>query len=57
MNFNNARIGTAYALISSLSVSHDAVDVVWAAKQNLLMADKELTSVAADKAQEVENDD
>ena len=57
MKFNNARIGTAYALISSLSVSHDAVDVVWAAKQNLLMADKELTSIAADKAQEVENDD
>lgn len=41
MKFNNKHIATAFKLISSLSVSNEAVDVMWAAKQQLLMADKE----------------
>lgn len=41
MKFNNAHIKTAFDLISSLSVSREAVDVVWAAKQQMLMADKQ----------------
>lgn len=41
MKFNNDHIKTAFSLISSLSVSGDAVDVIWAARQQLLMADKQ----------------
>lgn len=41
MKFNNEHIKTAFDLISSLSVSGGAVDVIWAAKQQMLMADKQ----------------
>lgn len=56
MKFNNAHIGTAHALIASLSVSGDAVDVIWAAKQQLLMADKDFAKTETKEAEEVEND-
>lgn len=56
MKFNNAHIATAHALISSLSVSGDAVDVIWAAKQQLLMADKDFAKTETKEAEEVEND-
>ena len=39
--FNNEHIGTAFQIVSSLNVSGDAVDAVWAIRQNLLMADKD----------------
>ena len=51
MKFHNEHIQMAYRLISSLSVSGDAVDVVWAAKQQLLMADKDF-----EKKDEVKQD-
>ena len=41
MEFKNTHIETAFRLISSLSVSGDAVDVVWAVRQQLVMADQE----------------
>lgn len=41
MKFKNKHIKTAFGLISSLIVSGGAVDVVFSAKQQLLMADKE----------------
>ena len=41
MEFNNKHIQTAFHLISSLNVSGDAVDVIWAVRQQLVMADKE----------------
>lgn len=41
MKFNNKHIEAAYALISSLSVSGDVVDVIAAARQQLVMADKD----------------
>lgn len=57
MNFHNQHIKAAFDLISSLKVSHEAVDVVWAAKQQLLMADKSFAKAAreneATKAEEV----
>lgn len=56
MKFNNAHIATAHALIASLSVSGDAVDVIWAAKQQLLMADKDFAKTETKEAEEVEND-
>lgn len=56
MKFNNAHIATAHALISSLSVSGEAVDVIWAAKQQLLMADEEFAKTETKEAEEVEND-
>lgn len=56
MKFNNAHIGTAFSLIASLSVSHEAVDVIWAAKQQLLMADKDFAKTETKEAEEVEND-
>lgn len=41
MEFKNTHIQTAFQLISSLSVSGDAVDVVWAVRQQLVMADND----------------
>lgn len=41
MNFNNEHIKTAFLIVSSLNVSGDAVDAVWAIRQNLLMADQD----------------
>lgn len=52
MKFNNQHIKTAFDLISSLSVSGGAVDVIWAAKQQLLMADKGF--VKKDKAEKTD---
>ena len=52
MKFNNQHIKTAFDLISSLSVSGGAVDVIWAAKQQLLMADKDF--VKKDKAEKTD---
>lgn len=51
MKFSNQHIKTAFDLISSLSVSGGAVDVIWAAKQQLLMADKDF-----EKKDEVKSD-
>lgn len=57
MKFNNQHIKTAFDLISSLSVSGGAVDVIWAAKQQLLMADKDFVKKAeAKKEDEVKSD-
>lgn len=56
MKFNNKHIKMAYDLISSLSVSGGAVDIVWATKQQMLMADKEFAKTATEEPQEVEND-
>lgn len=56
MKFNNAHIGTAHALISSLSVSGEVVDVIWAAKQQLLMADADFAKTETKETEEVEND-
>lgn len=57
MKFHNEHIQTAFKLISSLSVSHDAVDVVWAAKQQLLMADKDFAQKDKnEKKDEVKSD-
>lgn len=53
MKFNNEHIKTAFELISSLSVSGSAVDVIWAAKQQMLMADKQF---AKPKEEEVKQD-
>jgi hypothetical protein len=53
MKFNNQHIKMAFDLIASLSVSHDAVDVIWAARQQLLMADKQFEEP---KKEEVKND-
>lgn len=53
MAFKNQHIAQAFQLISSLSVSGDAVDVIWAARQQLLMADKQFTEP---KKEEVKND-
>lgn len=52
MKFKNEHIKIAFELISSLSVSHEAVDIVWAAKQQMLMADKQFTEP---KKEEVKN--
>lgn len=41
MNFNNEHIKTAFLIVSSLNVSGDAVDAVWAIRQQLVMADKD----------------
>lgn len=41
MEFKNTHIETAFRLISSLNVSGDVVDVVWAVRQQLVMADKD----------------
>ena len=56
MKFNNKHIKAAFDLIASLSVSGSAVDVVWAAKQQMLMADKDFAKTATEEPQEVEND-
>lgn len=53
MKFNNQHIKMAFDLIASLSVSHDAVDVIWAAKQQLIMADKQFVK---SEPEEVKND-
>lgn len=53
MAFKNQHIAQAFQLISSLSVSGDAVDVIWAARQQLLMADKQFEEP---KKEEVKND-
>lgn len=47
--FKNDHIATAFKLISSLHVSEEAVDVIWAAKQQLLMADKEFVKPEKDE--------
>ena len=52
MKFNNDHIKTAFDLISSLSVSGGAVDVIWAAKQQLLMADKQFVKPEKDEVKE-----
>ena len=52
MKFKNEHIKAAFDLISSLSVSREAVDVVWAAKQQMLMADKQFPEP---KKEEVKN--
>ena len=49
MQFNNKHIKTAFELIFSLHVSGEAVDVIWAAKQQLLMADKEFAKPEKDE--------
>lgn len=41
MQFNNEHIKMAFELISSLNVSGDVVDIIWATRQQLLMADKQ----------------
>lgn len=53
MAFKNEHIAQAFRLIASLSVSGDAVDVIWAARQQLLMADRQFE---APKKEEVKND-
>lgn len=39
--FNNEHIGTAFQIISSLNVSGDTVDAIWAVRQQLIMADRD----------------
>ena len=56
MEFKNRHIKTAFELISSLSVSGGAVDVIWAVKQQLLMADKEFVEPERTKDAEVKSD-
>lgn len=51
MDFKNDHIKTAYQIISSLNVSGDAVDAVWAIRQQLLMADRDFA-----RAEEKEGD-
>lgn len=51
MDFNNSHIKTAFDLISLLKVSGDVVDLVWAVRQQLLMADKDFS-----KKEEVKTD-
>lgn len=55
MAFKNQHIAQAFQLISSLSVSGDAVDVIWAARQQLIMADKQFVKPEKDK-DEVKSD-
>lgn len=52
MEIKNEHIRTAYQLISSLSVSGDVVDVIWAARQQLIMADRE--AAPTEKLEEVD---
>lgn len=57
MKFNNQHIKAAFDLIASLSVSGGAVDVIWAAKQQLLMADKDFAKKdEPEKKDEVKKD-
>lgn len=52
MKFKNEHIKIAFDLISSLSVSREAVDIVWAAKQQMLMADKQFVKPEAEVKQD-----
>lgn len=47
MDIKNEHIRTAYQIVSSLSVSGDVVDAVWAIRQQLLMADRDLAAQAS----------
>lgn len=49
MEFHNEHIKTAFQIVSSLNVSGDAVDVIWAVRQQLLMADKDFAKMAEKK--------
>lgn len=59
MDIKNGHIRTAYEIVSTLSVSGDAVDAVWAIRQQLLMADREFAAAtsAAEKAEKLEEVD
>lgn len=48
MEFNNEHIKTAFMLISSLNVSGDVIDVIWAVRQQLILADKEFAKEETD---------
>lgn len=52
MEFKNNHIQAAFQLISSLSVSGDAVDLIWAVRQQLMMADQDF----GEKEEEGQND-
>lgn len=49
MQFNNEHIRTAFELISSLNVSGNTVDVIWAVRQQLIMADKDFAKPEKDE--------
>ena len=49
MEFNNKHIMTAFQIISSLNVSGDAVDAIWAVRQQLIMADKDFAKTEEKK--------
>lgn len=44
MKMNNEHIEAAYRMVSSLSVSGDVVDIIWAVRQQLLMADADFAA-------------
>lgn len=56
MDIKNEHIRTAYQIVSSLTVSGDVVDAVWAVRQQLLMADRDFAALAAvpEKLEEVD---
>lgn len=57
MEIKNKHIETAYQLVSSLSVSGDAVDAVWAIRQQLLMAAQDFDRLSAWQPDQLEEVD
>lgn len=57
MDIKNEHIKTAYQIVSSLTISGDAVDAVWAIRQQLLMADRDLARAEAWRPEQLEEVD
>lgn len=54
MEFHNEHIKTAFQIVSSVNVSGDMVDVFWAIRQNLVMADKDFAKLTENTEKEAE---
>lgn len=57
MDIKNEHIKTAYQIVSSLTVSGDVVDAVWAIRQQLLMADQDFARAEAWRPEQLEEVD
>lgn len=57
MDIKNEHIKTAYQIVSSLTVSGDVVDAVWAIRQQLLMADQDFARAEIWKPEQLEEVD
>ena len=55
--FNNEHIGTAFQIISSLNVSGDTVDAVWAIRKQLMMADRDFAKHTEPVLEKIEDDE